>query len=131
MSVVRDVLVLSGKSGPKDQVALYYYYTSPLHWCTRYRNCKFHNRCPSVAHCCVSWALVVKCKMDFFLIPEINEVSRHARTISWHADGISWYSIPASAGPLLTLLVLMSDVLIVLTTVGYSNFLKVNHTLVC
>ena len=24
----------SGKSGPKDQVALHYYYTSPSHWCT-------------------------------------------------------------------------------------------------
>ena len=23
----------SGKSGPKDQVALHYYYTSPSHWC--------------------------------------------------------------------------------------------------
>jgi len=23
-----------GKSGPKDQVALHYYYTSPSHWCT-------------------------------------------------------------------------------------------------
>jgi len=27
-------VVLSGKSGPKDQVALHYYYTSPSHWCT-------------------------------------------------------------------------------------------------
>jgi len=27
-------LPLSGKSGPKDQVALHYYYTSPSHWCT-------------------------------------------------------------------------------------------------
>jgi len=27
-------LVNSGKSGPKDQVALHYYYTSPSHWCT-------------------------------------------------------------------------------------------------
>jgi len=24
----------SGKSGPKDQVALLHYYTSPSHWCT-------------------------------------------------------------------------------------------------
>ena len=24
----------SGKSGPKDQVALHCYYTSPSHWCT-------------------------------------------------------------------------------------------------
>jgi len=24
----------SGKSGPKDQVALHYYYTSLSHWCT-------------------------------------------------------------------------------------------------
>ena len=24
----------NGKSGPKDQVALHYYYTSPSHWCT-------------------------------------------------------------------------------------------------
>jgi len=24
----------SSKSGPKDQVALHYYYTSPSHWCT-------------------------------------------------------------------------------------------------
>jgi len=24
----------SGKSGPKDQVAVHYYYTSPSHWCT-------------------------------------------------------------------------------------------------
>jgi len=38
------ILVLgSGKSGPNDQVALHYYYTSPSHLCTRYRNCKFHN----------------------------------------------------------------------------------------
>jgi len=88
----------SGKSGPNDQVALYYYYTSPLHWCTRYRNCKFHNSCPAVAHPCVSWALVVKCKKDFFLIPEINEVSQHARTISRHADGIS-RSVPAHFYP--------------------------------
>jgi len=29
--------------------------------------------------------------------------SRYARTISRHADGISRYSIPASAGPLLPL----------------------------
>ena len=64
----------SGKSGPKDQVALHYYYTSPSHWCTThevaYRNCKFHN---------------------------------FARTISRHADGISRYSVPPSAGPLLPL----------------------------
>jgi len=46
---------------------------------------------------------IVKCKKDCFLIPEINEVSRHARTISRHADGISRYSVPASAGPLLPL----------------------------
>ena len=59
----------SGKSGPKDQVALHYSYTSPSHWCTRYRNCKFHNGCP----------------------------------ISRHADGISRYSVPPSAGPLLPL----------------------------
>jgi len=25
---------ISGKSEPKDQVALHYYYTSPSHWCT-------------------------------------------------------------------------------------------------
>ena len=63
----------SGKSGPKDQVALHYYYTSPSHWyarLTRYRNCKFHN---------------------------------FASTISRHADGISRYSVPPSAGPLLPL----------------------------
>jgi len=29
-----SVAVSSGKSGPKDQVALHYYYTSPSHWCT-------------------------------------------------------------------------------------------------
>jgi len=29
--------------------------------------------------------------------------SRYAHTISRHADGISWYSVPASAGPLLPL----------------------------
>ena len=28
------VLLPNGKSGPKDQVALHYYYTSPSHWCT-------------------------------------------------------------------------------------------------
>ena len=28
------IIVTSGKSGPKDQVALHYYYTSPSHWCT-------------------------------------------------------------------------------------------------
>jgi len=62
--------MFSGKSVPKDQVALHYYYTSPSYWCTRYQNCKFHN---------------------------------FARTISRHADGISWYSVPPSAGPLLPL----------------------------
>ena len=62
------------KSGPKDQVALHYYYTLPSHWwrLTRYRNWKFHNGC---------------------------------HTISWHADGISWYSVPPSAGPLLPLII--------------------------
>jgi len=70
---VLDVGRLSGKSGPKDQVALHYYYTSPSHWyarLTRYRNCKFHN---------------------------------FARTISRHAHGISRYSVSPSAGPLLPL----------------------------
>jgi len=32
--VRKKVKVASGKSGPKDQVALHYYYTSPSHWCT-------------------------------------------------------------------------------------------------
>ena len=33
----RDYITrISGKSGPKDQVALHYYYTSPSHWCTTY-----------------------------------------------------------------------------------------------
>jgi len=63
----------SGKSGPKDQVALQYYTTTILRLpigarLTRYRNCQFHN---------------------------------FARTISRHADGISRYSVPLSAGPLL------------------------------
>ena len=62
------IYMRSGKSGPKDQVALHYYYTCA--WLTRYRNCKFHNGC---------------------------------RTISRHADGISRYSVPPSAGPLLPL----------------------------
>ena len=31
---ILNCLVHSGKSGPKDQVALHYYYTSPSHWCT-------------------------------------------------------------------------------------------------
>ena len=41
----RRVAAISGKSGPKDQVALHYYYTSPSHWCTTHevRNCKFRN----------------------------------------------------------------------------------------
>ena len=30
----RLYVVRSGKSGPKDQVALHYYYTSSSHWCT-------------------------------------------------------------------------------------------------
>ena len=59
----------SGKSGPKDQVALHYYYRIGARL-TRYRNCKFHNGC---------------------------------LTISRHADGISRYSVPPSAGPLLPL----------------------------
>ena len=61
----------SGKSGPKDQVALHYYYKDRLRIgarLTRYRNCKFH----------------------YF-----------ARTISRYVDGISRYSVPPSAGPLL------------------------------
>ena len=64
---------LSGKNGPKDQVALHYYYILRLRIgarLTRYQNCKFHN---------------------------------FARTISRHADGISRYSVPPSAGPLLPL----------------------------
>jgi len=63
----------SGKSGPKDQVALHYYYKDRLRIgarLTRYRNCKFH----------------------YF-----------ARTISRYVDGISRYSVPPSAGPLLPL----------------------------
>jgi len=28
-----ESIVFSGKSGPKDQVALHYYYTSGSHWC--------------------------------------------------------------------------------------------------
>jgi len=28
------IVTYSGKSGPTDQVALHYYYTSPSHWCT-------------------------------------------------------------------------------------------------
>jgi len=31
----------SGKSGPKDQVALHYYYTSPSHWCATHEVSKF------------------------------------------------------------------------------------------
>ena len=31
----------SGKSGPKDQAALHYYYTSPSHWCTTHEVSKF------------------------------------------------------------------------------------------
>jgi len=31
----------SGKSGPKDQVALLYYYTSPSHWCTTHEVSKW------------------------------------------------------------------------------------------
>ena len=74
---ILNCLVHSGKSGPKDQVALHYY-TTILRLrigarLTRYRNCKFHN---------------------------------FARIISRHADGISRYSVPPSAGgPLLPLLV--------------------------
>ena len=66
-------LLRSGKSGPKDQVALHYYYTSLRlrigARLTRYRNCKFHNY-------------------------------NFARTVSRHPDGISRYSVPPSAGPL-------------------------------
>ena len=58
--------IFSGKSGPKDQVALHYYYTSPLHWCTT--------------------------REVLFRSP-----------ISRHADGISRYSVPPSASPLLPL----------------------------
>jgi len=32
--MVMSMALCSGKSGPKDQVALRYYYTSPSHWCT-------------------------------------------------------------------------------------------------
>ena len=67
---LQRIVVTSGKSGPKDQVAIHYYYSllrlrigARL---TRYRNYKFHN---------------------------------FARTISRHADGISRYSVPPSAGP--------------------------------
>ena len=34
MAGIEDSRKSSGKSGPKDQVALHYYYTSPSHWCT-------------------------------------------------------------------------------------------------
>jgi len=54
-------------------VALHYYYTSPSHWCARLT--RYRN-----------------CKFHNF-----------ARTISRHADGISRYSVPPSAGPLLPL----------------------------
>ena len=70
--------LLSGKSGPKDQVALYTTTVLRLRIgarLTRYRNCKFHNGC---------------------------------RTISRHADGISRYAVPPSAGPLLPLDLLVS-----------------------
>jgi len=40
-----------------------------VHGSTKYRNCKFQNGCPTVAHPCVSWAHVIQCK-DFFLIPD-------------------------------------------------------------
>ena len=64
--------ITSGKSGPKDQVALHYTILRLRigERLTRYRNCKFQN---------------------------------FARTISRHADGISRYFVPTSAGPLLGL----------------------------
>ena len=34
ISFAADRCMPRGKSGPKDQVALHYYYTSPSHWCT-------------------------------------------------------------------------------------------------
>jgi len=44
--------IASIKSGPKDQVALHYYYMLRLRIgarLTRYRNCKFHNGCQPAA----------------------------------------------------------------------------------
>ena len=32
--IITNNAITSGKSGPKDQVALHYYYTSPSHCCT-------------------------------------------------------------------------------------------------
>ena len=65
----------SGKRGPKDQVALQYYTTTILRLRIGARLTRYRN-----------------CKFHNF-----------ARTISRHADGISRYSVPPSAGPLLPL----------------------------
>jgi len=66
---VNHLVTLSGKSGPKDQVAPWHYTTTILRLCigaplTRYRNGKFHN---------------------------------FARTISRQVDGISRYSVFCTA----------------------------------
>ena len=60
---------ISGKSGPKDQVALHYYYTSPSHWCTT---------------------------------DEVSKLLISQRLLHYR-DGISRYSVPPNAGPLLPL----------------------------
>jgi len=68
-----SVQLVSGKSGLKDQVALHYYYILRLRIGERLTGYR-------------------NCKFHNF-----------ARTISRHADGISRYSVPPSAGPLLSL----------------------------
>jgi len=40
-SIAFPLITASGKSEPKDQVALHYYYTSPSHWCTTHEVSKF------------------------------------------------------------------------------------------
>ena len=67
---------ISGKSGPKDRVALLHYYLSGFSTFS------------------VPWAAGTH---------TADGSSRYAHTIRRHADGISRYSVPPSAGPLLPL----------------------------
>jgi len=50
--------------------------------------------------------------------------SRYARTISQHADGISWYSVPASAGQLLPLEITKSTTDKPWVMPGFQEFVK-------
>ena len=67
--------------------------------CERLREGKLARMLPGFANCFI-WFLNFLSSMGS---QHAHGSSRYARTISRHADGISWYSIQASAGPLLPL----------------------------